>query len=173
MSRSITLTVAAVLFLPALLSAEDLYLPRGARELSLSGAAYVSHDSPADVFGVLTGRFGVYAWRNHEVGVDATVFAYSRIQDIYVSGFYRYTFARSEHRLAPYAGVAVGANINHFDYFGGGHSLIVKPQVGIRYFLTGKVTFDLGYDLMFRRETTYSLTGKTSSILTFGFSKIF
>ena len=173
MSRSITLTAAVALLLPALLSAEDVYLPRGARELSLSGAAYVSHDSPADVFGVLCGRFGVYAWRNHELGVDATVFAYSRIQDIYVSGFYRYTFARSERRLAPYVGVAVGANVEHFDYFATGRSLIVKPQVGVRYFLAGKISFDLGYDLMFRRETAYSLTGKTSSILTFGFSKLF
>ncbi len=168
------LTIPTLLLSAALsCAAQDSGLPRGVKEIGLSGAAYVTHDSPADVFGFVTGRFGIYAARNHQVGVDATMFAYSRTQDVYLSGFYRYTFARSERRLAPYVGGAIGSNLTHFDYIDTERALILKAQAGIRYFLAAKLSLDIGYDLMFRRHTTYSLTGRTSSLMTFGFSKGF
>jgi hypothetical protein len=171
MPKSILLAV--VLLAPALSAADSADLPRGTRELGLSGTVYVSHDSPADVFGVIAARFGIYAFRNHQFGADTTVFAYSRIQDIYLSGFYRYSFARPERRLAPFVGAAAGANIAHFDYLGTGRSPIVKAQGGVRYFFSGKLSLDIGYDLMWRRQSAMGFTGKTSSIVTFGFSKNF
>jgi hypothetical protein len=51
--------------------------------------------------------------------------------------------------------------------------MIVKAQTGIRYFFNGGFSLDVGYDLMFRRDAAYSLSGGTSSVMTFGFSKDF
>ena len=56
----------------------------------------MTHDSPEDLFGVVAIRGGYYIAKKRQVGVDAAVFAYSRIQDTYVSGFYRYIFAGGE-----------------------------------------------------------------------------
>ena len=115
--------------LPALSSAGDnSTLERGTKELGLSGTVYVTHDSPADLFGVVGIRGGYYFARRQQVGVDATVFAYSRIQDTYLSGFYRYIFAGSERRLAPFLGESAGANVAHFNYVGSEHSLIMREK---------------------------------------------
>src|SRR5262245_60888247 len=116
--------IADGLLFPALSNAaDDSILPRGTRELGLSGIAFVTHDSPQDLFGVATARAGYYVAARHQIGVDATVFAYSRIQDTYLSGFYRYVHARGDRRIAPFAGAAAGTNLSHFDQFGTQHSL--------------------------------------------------
>jgi hypothetical protein len=168
MRRFLLLLIPATLF-----AADHSGLTRGARELALSGAVYLPHDSPADSFGMIAARLGVYVALHHQLGVDATTIAYSRIQDVYLSGFYRCTLARPERRLAPYFGAAFGANVAHFDALPAQHAAIVKAQAGIRYFFTERASLDFGYDLMYRRPTMFSLTGRTSSILTFGFSKVF
>ena len=175
MSRlAINVLLAVGLLFPALLSAaDDSPLPRGAREIGLSGTIYVTHDSPEDLFGVVTLRGGYYIANRQQVGVDATVFAYSRVQDTYLSGFYRYFFARRERRLAPFVGASAGANVARFNYWGGQNSLIARGEVGVRYMLTNKFGFDAAYNLMYRRDTDFGLTGSTSSILTFGFSHTF
>lgn len=154
-------------------AADDSPLPRGTRELGLSGTIYVTHDSPEDLFGVITLRGGYYVAKKQQVGIDATVFAYSRIQDTYLSGFYRYVFAGTERRLAPFVGGSAGANISHFYYIGSQHSLIVRGEVGVRYLMTSKFSLDVAYNLMYRRNATVGFTGTTSSILTFGFSRTF
>src|SRR5581483_7308211 len=134
--RRISVVVLLVLLAPVLLRAGDITpLSRGSKEIGLSGIVYVSHDSPQDLFGVATGRFGYYVAGNHQVAMDATVFAYSRIQDVYLSGDYRYVMARREHRLAPFFGGGVGANVSHFDFFGSQRSLIAKGEAGLRFFM--------------------------------------
>ena len=176
MLRIASLIQAAVVLTisPALLRAgDDSPLPRGTKELAVSGTIYVTHDSPEDLFGVVTVRGGYYVGRNQEAGIDATVFAYSRIQDTYLSGFYRYVFARAEHHLAPFAGASIGANVSHFNYVGAQHSLIVRSELGVRYLITTKCSFDLSYNLMYRRNAEVGFTGATTSILTFGFARTF
>lgn len=168
------LLIAAALFSPALVcAAADPPLPGNTKEIGVSGVIYVTHDSPQDLFGVVTGRFGYYVARNNEVGVDATVFAYSRIQDVYLSGFYRYVFARPEHRLAPFVGAGLGANVSYFDYFGSQRSLIAKGEAGLRFFMGRGCALDVAYNFMYRNHTEFGFTGTTSSILTFGFAKMF
>ena len=160
--------------LPALSCAADVSnLSRGTKEIGLSGTIYVSHDSPEDVFGVATFRGGVYVAKRHLVGVDATVFAYSRIQDTYLSGFYRYIFGGREGRVVPFVGASAGSNLSHFDYFGTQHSLIVRGEVGVRFLMTSRFSLDVAYNLMYRRDDTMGFTGKTASVVTFGFSRRF
>jgi len=159
---------------PALVRADDPPpLPGGTKEIGLSGIVYVTHDSPEDLFGVATGRFGYYVARNHQVGVDATVFAYSRIQDVYTSGYYRYVWAKSQRRWAPFFGGGVGANVSHFASFGSQRSLIAKGEAGVRLFMSRGFGFDISYNFMYRNNTDFGFTGTTSSILTFGFAKTF
>jgi hypothetical protein len=175
MSRiQLSLAVAvAYLLLPGLLCAGDnLFLSRGTKELGISGTIYVTHDSPEDLFGVITLRGGYYFARNHQAGIDATVFAYSRIQDTYLSGYYRYLFA-GERRIAPFLGASIGSNISHFDYVGSQHSLITCAEAGIRHMISGKFAFDLSYKLMYRKDAAIGFTGTTSSVLTFGFARTF
>lgn len=173
--RRLSLLLPAVGLLFATLSpaADEPLLPRGTRELGLNGTVFVSHDSPEDLFGVAAARGGYYLAKNQQVGADATVFAYSRIQDLYLSGFYRYIFAGTDRHLAPYAGVAVGANVAQFSQVGSERSLIAKGQAGVRCFMGRKFSLDIGYDLMYRRHREIGFTGRTTSILTFGFSRLF
>jgi len=172
--RSCVLLSAGLLLSTTLSSAaDDSPLPGGTKELGLSGTVYVTHESPEDLFGVVTLRGGYYVGRNHQVGVDATVFAYSRVQDTYLSGFYRYIFLRGERRIAPFVGAAAGANVSRFDYLGGQNSLIVRGEGGLRFMMSSKFAFDVSYNLMYRRHAEVGFTGRTSSILTFGFSRIF
>jgi len=167
------LVVLSIALVPALVSAAgDPPLPRGAKEIGVSGVVYVTHDSPQDLFGVASGRFGYYFAGNHEVGVDGTVFAYSRIQDVYLSGFYRYVWARPQRRLAPFFGAGAGANLSHFEFFGSQHSLIAKGEAGLRIFMGRRWALDVAYNLMYRNNTEFGFTGTTSSILSFGFAKI-
>jgi hypothetical protein len=168
---SLVLAAGLVLF-PALSSgADDSPLPRGTREVGLSGIVYVTHDSPEDLFGLITVRGGYYIAKRQQVGIDATVFAYSRIQDTYLSGFYRYVFAGGERRLAPFVGAAAGANLSHFDVYGSQHSLIVRGEAGVRYMMSGKWGLDVSYNLMYRRHAVEGLTGAATSVLTFGFAR--
>ncbi len=118
-------------------------------------------------------RGGCYFAKKQEVGIDATVFAYSRIQDAYLSGYYRYVFAGGERRVAPFVGASAGANVSQFNYVGSGRSLIVRGEVGVRFLMTSKFSLDVAYNLMYRRNATVGLTGTTSSIVTFGFSRTF
>jgi hypothetical protein len=175
MSRIPAFLLAAVgLLFPALAcAAEDSPLPRGTKELALSGTIYVSHDSPEDLFGVVTVRGGYYVAKKQQVGIDATVFAYSRIQDAYLSGFYRYVFAGGERRLAPFVGASAGANVAYFGYLGSERSLIVRGELGVRYLLTRRFSLDASYNLMYRRNAAAGFTGTTSSIVTFGFASTF
>jgi hypothetical protein len=154
-------------------AADDSPLPRGTKELGLSGTIYVTHDSPEDLFGFITLRGGYYVAKKQQVGIDATVFAYSRIQDVYMSGYYRYVFAGGEHRLAPFVGGAVGANVTQFAGYGNQHSMIVRGEAGLRYMMNAKWGFDVTYNLMYRRHAEEGLTGRTTSVVTFGFSRVF
>lgn len=173
-ARAAGYTLALMTLAPALSAAPaDDPLPRGSWEVELSGTAYVPHDIPADTFGVAIGRFGRYLARNQEVGVDATLFAYSQVEDLYLSGFYRYVFARPGHRLAPFAGAAAGANVARFSNFGSEQSFIAKAEGGLRIFVGGRFAFDVSYNYMYRRKTEFGFTGTNSSILTFGFAKTF
>ena len=168
------LTLLAVLFLSVRSSAEEIPVPeRDARELGLNGTLYVTHDSPEDLFGVVTVRGGYYVARKQQVGIDATLFAYSRIQDAYVGGYYRYLFARPDRRLAPFFGISAGANVSQFAYVGSQHSLIVKGELGVRYRMTRQVGLDVAYNLMYRRQNDMGFTGSTTSVITFGFSRTF
>ncbi len=163
-----------LVLVPALSPAGDnSTLARGTKELGLSGTIYVTHDSPADLFGVVTLRGGYYLARKQQVGIDATVFAYSRIQDTYLSGFYRYTFAHDESRLAPFIGASAGANISQFNYIGSERSLIARGEAGVRFVMSPKWGLDVSYNLMYRRNASLGFTGTTSSIVTFGFSRTF
>jgi len=175
MSRiHLILAAACLVFLATPSCAADYsLLPRGTREIGLSGIAYVTHDSPEDIFGVVTFRGGYYVAKNHQVGVDATLFAYSRIQDAYLSGFYRYVFAGHERRLCPFVGAAAGANVSHFEYIPTGRSLLISGEAGVRYRMTRAFSFDVTYDLMYRRNGSFGLTGRTTSVLKFGFARIF
>jgi hypothetical protein len=173
---STVVLLAACIVNPMLsIAADDSPLPRGTREIGLNGIIYVTHDSPEDVFGVITLRGGYYVANKHQIGIDATVFAYSRIQDTYLSAFYRYIFAGTERRVAPFMGASAGANVSRFGGYGGGQSLIVKAEGGLRFMMTSKFAMDVTYNLMYRRKADYTpgLTGPTSSIVTFGFSRIF
>lgn len=169
----LALGVGLLLFPVLACAADESPLPRGTKELGLSGTIYVTHDSPEDLFGVVTVRGGYYVAKKQQVGIDATVFAYSRIQDTYLSGFYRYVFAGSERRLAPFVGASAGANLTHFDYIGSQRSLIVKGEAGLRCMMTRKFSLDVSYNLMYRKDAELGFTGTTSSILTFGFARIF
>ena len=174
MRRTSCSILALGLLLAALLrAADEPQLPRGTRELALNGAIYVTHDAPEDLFGTVTVRGGYYFARNHQVGAAATVFAYSRIQDVYLSGYYRYVFAGAGRHFAPYLGAAAGANVARFNQIGGEHSLIVMGQAGIRCLITPKSALDIGYDFMYRNNAEIGFTGTTSSILTFGFVRTF
>ena len=164
---------ATVAFCATCHASDDSPLPRGAREIAVSGTAYVTHDSPQDIFGVVTFRGGYYVANKQQVGIDTTVFAYSRSQDLYLGGYYRYLFARGERRLVPFVGGGAGANLVHFDYVGEQHSLIVQGQAGLRYMLPRGFAFDVTYNLMYRKNATIGFTGTTSSVLTFGFSRTF
>ena len=148
-------------------------LPRGTKELGLGGTIYVTHDAPEDLFGVITIRGGYYVARRQQIGVDATVFAYSRVQDLYLTGYYRYVFANGERRLAPFVGAAAGANVSQFSYVGSQHSLIVRGEAGLRYMLSKKFSLDTSYNFMYRKNAEIGFTGTTTSILAFGFSWMF
>jgi hypothetical protein len=168
------LLATTLVLLPALsCAADESPLPRGTREVGLSGTVYLTHDSPEDLFGVIGLRGGYYVAKNQQVGVDATVFAYSRIQDVYLSGFYRYIFAGHGRRLAPFIGGAVGANVSQFGYIGSERSLITRGEFGVRYRMTGKCWLDISYNLMYRKDANLGFTGSTSSIITFGFTRTF
>lgn len=145
----------------------------GNQGTGLSGTIYVTHDSPEDLFGVIMLRGGYYVAGNHQVGVNATVFAYSRIQDVYLTGFYRYFFAAPERHWTPFVGSSVGSNVAHFNYVGAQNALIVQGEAGIRYMMTRKFGIDVSYNLMYRRNARIGFTGTTTSILTFGFSRTF
>ncbi len=150
---------------------EEEYLRRGLRELSLSGTAFIPHDSPADSFGVVAVRGGYFLSKRSEVGVDSTLFAYSQIQDAYLSGFYRLHFPMKGRRLIPFAGVAAGSNIVHYSFWGGSNpTFIGKGEVGVKYALGKRFALDAAYNLMYRRNPEVGFTSETSSIVTFGFS---
>ncbi len=147
------------------------YLHRGLREISVSGTAFIPNDSPADTFGLIALRGGYFISRNSEVGVDTTLFAYSRIQDAYLSGFYRLHFPAKGRKLIPFVGVAAGSNIVHFEFWGGAHpTLIAKGEAGLKYVLGKRFTLDAAYNLMYRRNSEVGFTSKTSSVVTVGFS---
>ena len=166
--------LSATLLLPAAACAADLLpLERGARDIGLSGTVYVTHDSPQDLFGFIDFRGGYYVARGQQLGVGATVFAYSRVQDMYMSGFYRYMLTKGDRRLVPFVGASAGANVSHFDQFGTGRSLMVRGEMGVRYLPGGKCAFDVAYNFMWRDKATVGFTGPTTSILTFGISRTF
>ena len=173
MRRPCLICLLVILAAAPLRAGDVTPLSRGSKEIGLDGIVYVSHDSPQDLFGVATGRFGYYVAGNHQVGVDATLFAYSRIQDLYLSGDYRYVMAKSERKWAPFFGAGAGANVSHFDFFGSQHSLIAKGEAGLRVFMGRRFALDIAYNLMYREHTDFGFTGTTSSILMFGFSKVF
>jgi hypothetical protein len=166
--------LALSLMFPALSCAQDdSPFRRGMRELGLSGIIFVTHDSPEDLFGVVSARGGIYVAKNHQVGIEGTVFAYSRVQDAYLSGYYRYFFARPEHRIAPFVGAGLGSNVTQLNFLGNEHSLIATGQGGLRFLLPGRFSLDVIYNLMYRRNDVRSFTGQTSSVVTFGFSRTF
>ena len=174
MLRLSSVLLAVGLLLPALSHAQDdPPFRRGAREIGLSGIAFVSHDSPEDAFGVMSVRAGVYVAKNQQVGIAGTLFAYSRVQDTYLTGYYRYLLLRGEHRVAPFVGAGIGANLSHLNFLGTWHSMIATGEGGVRFLLPGRFSFDLAYNLMYRRETTMSFTGRTASVVTFGFARTF
>jgi hypothetical protein len=165
---------AGLILLPALSCAgDDSLLPRGSKEIGLSGTVFVTHDSPEDLFGVVTVRGGYYVAGRHQVGIGGTVFAYSRVQDAYLTGFYRYVLTGGERRIAPFVGASAGANVSQFNYVGSQHSLILCGELGVRYRMSDKFAFDVSYNLMYRKDAGLGFTGTTSSILTFGFARIF
>jgi hypothetical protein len=137
-------------------------------DLNLSGSAYVPHDSPSDTFGVVTARAGYFLNARNEVGLDSTLFAYSRVQDVYMAGFYRFYFQPKAGRWTPFAGAGAGSNIVHYGYWGTNRTLIAKGEAGVRYLVTPRVAVDLAYNLMYRRNADVGFTGNYTSVVTFG-----
>jgi len=156
-----------------LFATDDEAFARGRKDVALSGSIYLTHDSPADSFGLVTGRAGYFFAKNQEAGLDATLFAYSRTQDLYLNGFYRYYFAQPGRKLVPFLGASAGSNVLHLDYFGRHSGLLVGGEGGVRLRLSERSSFEVGYHLLYRRQGLVSMLGKTSSLVTFGFARTF
>ncbi len=156
------------------LAADEEGIRRGLKEFSAQGALFTPNSSAFDTAGMLSGRFGYYLARHSQVGVEGTFLVYSRVTDLYASGFYRFFLVKEGRRLVPFVGAAAGSNVLSFYYWGGTtHRLLVKGEAGLRIRVAPRTGFDVAYNLMYLRGSGNGFAQTTTSVVSFGFSHAF
>jgi hypothetical protein len=151
---------------------ESRYLSRGMTEIAAAGTLFVPHHSASDLFGVIDLGVGRLITDGNEVGVETVLFLQSGVQDVFLSGAYRYHFSTKGRRLFPFVGASAGVNILS-DRGSSWSNFLARGELGVRYFLAQHVTMNIAYNLFYVRVAGGTFKDSTMSVGTVGLSYVF
>jgi hypothetical protein len=151
-------------------AAEESYLHKGAREIDFVGGGIIAGSSAAKSLGLAAVTADAFLSRGNMIG--AGVYS-SGVQEVFVSGLYRYFVKTSDPKLFPFIGAAGGANVVHLSDSLTSHNYLGKGEVGLRYFPMRHIAFDVSYGLQYLHTRGAGFAESTSSAISFGFAHVF
>jgi hypothetical protein len=150
--------------------AEESYLRKGGRELDFSGGGIVAGSSAAKSLGLASVTADTFLSRGNMIG--AGVYS-SGVQEMFVSGIYRYFVKTSDPKLFPFIGAVAGANVVHLSDSLTSHNYLGKGEIGLRYFAMRHIAVDVSYGLQYLHTQHAGFAESTSSAISFGFAHVF
>jgi len=149
---------------------EESYLRKGAREIDFVGGGIVTGSSATKSLGLASVTGDTFLSRGNMIGMG--VYS-SGIQEVFVSGVYRYFVKTSDPRLFPFIGAVGGANVVHLSDSLTSHNYLGKGEIGLRYFPMRHIAFDVSYGLQYLHTLGAGFAESTSSAISVGFAHVF
>ena len=149
---------------------EEPYLYKGAREISLSGAGFVT-SSPFSRTMSLTGVMaGSFVTRGNMVGAG---FLTSGVNDIFLTGAYRYFVKTANPALFPFVGGGMGTNLAQLSESARNANYLARGEVGLRYFPVRHIAVDMAYTMQYFHVKGWGFGDSAASGVSFGFIHVF
>jgi len=149
---------------------EESYLHKGAKEIDFVGGGIIAGSSAAKSLGLASVMGDTFLSRGNMIGAGVYT---SGVQEVFVSGLYRYFVKTSDPKLFPFVGAAAGANVVHLSDSLTSHNYLGKGEIGLRYFPMRHIALDVSYGLQYLHSRGAGFADSTSSAISVGFAHVF
>jgi hypothetical protein len=150
--------------------AEESYLHKGAKEIDFVGGGIIAGSSTMKSLGLASVTADTFLSRGNMIGAGVYT---SGVQQVFVSGLYRYFVKTGDPKLFPFIGAAAGANVVHLSDSLTSHNYLGKGEIGLRYFAMRHIALDVSYGLQYLHSRGAGFAESASSAISFGFAHVF